>query len=260
MCRHFGLAAEPSSLWTHDLDAAYRQFPVKDGSVAYTILFTPSGATLWCHTALCFGAAASVWALNRCADSLQYLARKILWAPVHHFVDDFGAVESTTCAMSGFQSFQLLFGNLGLKMKEKKACEPKADQKLLGVIVAIEDHQVSLRVCPDRLSKLQTQIEKVLRENSLSPPEAQRLAGKLVFLQTTSFGNCGRALTHPIYARAHGLGMDMDHEKLNYPLRSALITLQKLLVDMKPRVVPFQHASFKVVLYTDAFFAVGDRS
>ena len=260
MCRHFGLAAEPSSLWTHDLDSAYRQFPIKDRSVAYTILFTPSGATLWCHTALCFGASASVWAFNRCADCLQYLARKILWAPVHHFVDDFGAVENNNYAMSGFQSFQLLFGKLGLKMKEKKACEPKANQKLLGVIVAIEDHQVSLRVCPDRLCKLQTQIDGVLRENRLSPQEAQRLAGKLVFLQTTSFGNCGRALTQPVYARAHGLGMDMDHEKLNYPLRSALMTLQKLLVGMKPRVVPFQPPCFKVVLYTDAFFAVGDRS
>lgn len=118
----------------------------------YTILFTPAGAILWCHTALCFGASASVWAFNRCADVLQFLARKLLWTPVHHFVDDFAAIEDDLWADSGFQNFQSLFDNLGLRMKEKKACAPKRHQKLLGVIFSIQQHQVSLQVCPDRLT------------------------------------------------------------------------------------------------------------
>ena len=240
LCKHFGRNNVPSELWTHDLDAAYRQFPVQDRSVAYTVLFTPAGPTLWCHGALCFGASASVWAFNRCADMIQFAARKLLLLPVHHFVDDFAAAEPTEWATSGFHSFQEFFDIVGMQMKPKKACPPKSQQKLLGVNVIIRTEEVILQVCSDRLAKLLAQIQGVLQTNTLHPMEAQRLAGKLVFLQTTTFGNLGRALTYPLYARAHGSSRDPDHEQLNTPLREALQTLLHVLKDLRPRSIPLQ--------------------
>ena len=89
--------------------------------------------------------------------------------------------------------------------------------------------------------------------------EAQKLAGKLVFLQTTTFGNVGRALTYPLYARAHGLGHDAEHVKLNHPLRDALLTLLHVLKDLRPRTIPMHLEVQPAILYTDAFFAMGDR-
>ena len=260
LCRSYGNQGVKAEIWTHDLDSAYRQFPVKDRSVAYTLLFTPSGPTLWCHGALCFGASASVWAFNRCADMLQFAARKLLLLPVHHFVDDFAAAEPSAVALSGFDSFQSLFGTIGLKMKQTKAAEPRPKQKLLGVNLVIEDHQLTLQVCPDRLQRLVTQISSVLHHNVLQPMEAQKLAGKLVFLQTTTFGSVGRALTYPLYARAQGAGRDPEHDKLNHPLRDALRTLLYVLQDLQPRVVPLQRTSPGVVPYTDAFFALGEKT
>ena len=259
LCRHFGDDGVVAELWTHDLDSAYRQFPIKDRSVGYSVLFTPAGPTLWCHSALCFGASASVWAFNRCADMIQFVARKLLLVPVHHFVDDFGAAEPPNLAMSGFASFQSLFGTIGMQMKEKKASAPQLKQKLLGVNFVITKDQLTLQVCPDRLERLQAQIHSILLNNALQPMEAQKLAGKLVFLQTTTFGNVGRALTYPLYARAHGLGHDAEHVKLNHPLRDALLTLLHVLKDLRPRTIPMHLEVQPAILYTDAFFAMGDR-
>lgn len=104
----------------------------------------------------------------------------------------------------------------------------------------ITKDQLTLQVCPDRLERLQAQIQSILLNNALQPMEAQKLAGKLVFLQTTTFGNVGRALTYPLYARAHGLGHDSEHVKLNHPLRDALLTLHHVLKDLRPRAIPLQ--------------------
>ena len=83
---------------------------------------------LWQHNALSFGASGSVWGFNRFADLLQFIARKILWIPVHHYVDDFAAAEDERLAESGFTAFADLYNGLGLKVKEKKAQPPAAHQ------------------------------------------------------------------------------------------------------------------------------------
>ena len=109
------------------------------------ILQTPQGPSLWRHNALCFGASGSVWCFNRFADLLQFLARRLLWCPVHHYVDDFASVEDVSLAASGFYSFADLFGSLGLQMKPKKALYPSSSQKLLGVIIEVNDTDVVVR-------------------------------------------------------------------------------------------------------------------
>ena len=47
-------------VWGHDHDGAYRQLPFNDPAVAYVLLITPEGPTLWNHKVLLFGFAASV--------------------------------------------------------------------------------------------------------------------------------------------------------------------------------------------------------
>ena len=49
-------------VWGHDHDGAYRQLPLEDPEIAYVLLQTPHGPTLWHHHVLLFGSAASVWA------------------------------------------------------------------------------------------------------------------------------------------------------------------------------------------------------
>ena len=55
-------------VWGHDHDGAYRQLPLDDPSIAYVLLLTPSGPTLWHHHVLLFGSAASVWAYTTVSE------------------------------------------------------------------------------------------------------------------------------------------------------------------------------------------------
>ena len=93
-------------VWGHDHDGAYRQLPLDDPSVAYVLLITPDGPTLWHHHVLLFGSAASVWAYNRFGDMLTAIARTLACIPVIHYVDDYGSIEPSHLAESGFHTFE----------------------------------------------------------------------------------------------------------------------------------------------------------
>ena len=103
-------------VWGHDHDGAYRQLPLDDPSVAYVLLITPDGPTLWHHHVLLFGSAASVWAYNR-------------FGPVLHYVDDYGSIEPSHLAESGFHTFEQLNCLLGFHMKPSKRQPPDKIQK-----------------------------------------------------------------------------------------------------------------------------------
>ena len=249
------------STWGHDLEAAYRQLPVRDRHECFTFLRVPDGLCLFRHNSLSFGAVASVWAFNRVADTLTVLARKLIWSPVLHFVDDFGATEPEEFAPSGFDSFADMVHLLGLRTKPKKAQSPSRSQKMLGVFITTGPLEASLDPCPDRLGRILATVRDCLRCNTLKPDEAQTLAGRLNFLQTTCFGRVGSALLAPLYARAHFLQTDenRDNNQLSHALRSTLTALLSLLPECPPRRIPFFQDSPITVLYTDAFFRMGDK-
>ena len=258
LSRYWAKHCGSSMTWAHDLDAAYRQIPVEDPQMAYVALTTPMGPTLWRHNALCFGATASVWSFNRLADVLTYLGRCLLASPIMHFVDDFGGCEPESIAQSTFTTFSKMTAMLGLKMKAKKANPPAENLKMLGVFISCNGAEVILRPCPQRLSKILESIQQALDQNRLGPDQAQRLCGKLVFLQTTSFGKVGQAALHSLYSRA--AEASNQHGALTYAIRASLMTLHRLLQDMKPRHLPIHSDHCSGVIYTDAFFSPGDTN
>lgn len=258
LCRWEASQGHQPQLWTHDLAAAYRQLPVRETEKAWTILQTPDGPVLFKHHALSFGASGSVWGFNRFADLMQYLSRKLLWVPTHHYVDDFASAEHAPLAQSGFESFGGLFNSLGLKVKEKKAQPPSTVQKLLGVFFDISKDTITLKPCPDRMDRLLKMIRGILASNTLQIDDAQKLCGKLNFLQTTSFGQVGRALLLPLYSRAHSQDLN-GQQLLNGPITSSLKMLLHLLPDMPTRVLPMQTDHPCTSIYTDAFFQLGDQ-
>ncbi|CAE7487597.1 rlmN1, partial [Symbiodinium sp. CCMP2592] len=188
-------------VWCQDLWAAYRQFPVARPADSFTLLATPSGPTLWAHAVLPFGAASSVWCFNRCVDALGFLARTLLFLLIIHFVDDIGGPDTAEGATPGFAAFSELCEILGMRLKPSKAQPPDIRHKLLGVILEILQHGIRLSPAPDRLSKVIATIQRALDSDTLEPEVAQRLAGKLNFLQTTLFGQVGSAALRPLYSR-----------------------------------------------------------
>ena len=247
------------TVWGQDLDAAYRQVPVLPDAMAFTLLVTPWGPTLWRHTACPFGAAASVWSFNRFADCLMVLARRLLLIPACHFVDDFMSVDPMPLAHSSCETFKALFQQLGLHMKPSKEQRPDHSQKILGVQVSITAHQVQLTACESRRGKAVQMIRAALQSNSMSPESAQRCAGKLAFLATTFFGCSGKAALQPLYSRGHGIGAVSD-DRMTVGLRHSLNLLLFMLENANPRVIPLGLASSTTaVIYTDAFFRPGEQ-
>ena len=250
---------EDSAVWCQDLSAAYRQFAVDQPSDCYSILCCPQGPLLLRHRALCFGASSSVWSFNRAADGVTYLARRMAQVPTGHYVDDFTACEPTRTITSGYTAFETIFKSLGLRMKPRKAQPPALSQKVLGVQMLMEPEQVTLSPHPERLQKIRAQIADHLRLDSMTPDQAQQLAGRILFLNTTLFGQIGQPILRPLYGRAYGGSTNTD-DHLNQGLRSALRALHTWLEDSAPRVIPFGQKAPQAVLYTDAYFEMGDRS
>ncbi len=171
-------------------------------------------------------------------------------SPILHFADDFGGCEPSCSASSTYECFAQVTAHLGLKMKPKKACPPQARLKMLGVFTHCLADQVQLQLCPDRAAKLDDVIQTSFSNSELTPETAQKLAGKLMFLQTTVFGGTGKAALQVVYARsAQGCGNN-----------SALMTLHRALRQIVPRSLPVSSDIPVTVLYTDAFFSLGDRA
>ena len=249
---------EQRTTWCQDLNSAYRQWPLRTPSDAFTLLICPFGATLWRHNCLPFGAAGSVWSFNRAGDAMSFASRRLWLAPITHYVDDCSCTEAESTNQSSYEAFETTFKHLGLRMKPKKAQPPSTKQKILGVILYHGPQEVEVQPCPERARRMTIQLQTILDSNQLEPDAAHRLAGKLLFLQSSSFGQVGRATLGPIYARAANNQPD-PRNQLTHALRTALRTVIALINNTEPRRVPFNPTVHTVVLYTDAFFKQGER-
>eukprot|EP00434_Breviolum_minutum_P002108 symbB.v1.2.001863.t2/scaffold77.1/size347087/34 len=197
----------------------------------------------------------------RCFDSPSHHGvedhLKILVIPACHYVDDFASTEPNHTAQSSYEAFDSVCRALGMAMKPTKAQPPAQSQRLLGVQITHQDDGLVVSPCPRRTAKISNIVHEVLTSNQLVPEQAQQLAGKLVFLQSSLFGSVGRAALHPLYGRAANHD-GRDHVDLTHALRTALKALVQLLQTASPKRVLFDQSNNKAVVYTDAFFQQGD--
>ena len=249
------LGMEPE-IWCHDLADACRAYPVRDPAEAYILLNTLTGPTLWRHRVLPFGSPASVWHFGRLTDAMCWPVRTLLIVCILHYVDDLGGIQDSSDSASAFHSFSEFCDILGYRPKTSKAQAPGAAQKLLGVILEVTSSGVRVRADPRRDQKLTLQIEQILHEGKLEPEVAAKLAGKLGFVPSTAFGRTGSAALRPIHARAN---TPSGATELNIGLRGALVATKQILASLIPRFVPFVQPTLSAVIYTDAFFEMGER-
>ena len=151
---------------------------------------------------------------------------------VLHYVDDLGGIHELDDAESGYHQFAQFCQLLGFRLKPSKAQPPATQQKLLGVVLSIEDEGIRIAPDPGRVLKLRSQIADIssrqaLLSQSWHPPSACSCQLHiLIFLNSQSGA-----------------------------LRALLIILERLT----PRFVPFVRHHTPAVIYTDAFFQLGDR-
>ena len=239
-------------VWGHDHDGAYRQLPLQDPSLAYVLLLTPEGPTLWLHHVLLFGSAVSVWSYNRFGDMLTSLTRVLTATPVVHFVDDYGSIQPVPHATSGFQGFGHLNSTLGFHMKQSKAQPPQHEHKIQGVYIHLTETHVTIRPCPQRVHNIINIIQQALASNHLEPNEAQKLAGKCSFTTSQLFGKVGRAANRALYDHSYS-----QQHQLSKITRQGLIAMVNILQNSQPRRCPLQPTPFSpTIIYTDAFYTI----
>ena len=124
---------------------------VKHPGHCRTFLPSAGGTTLRFHFAMCFGAAASVWNLNRAADAVQMVLRALLLVLFGHYVDDFNGTEDEPVADSAHCALADFLALLGLQTKRSKAQAPTRNHMVQnGVQVGGAAHlllPVRLRLC-----------------------------------------------------------------------------------------------------------------
>ena len=247
-------------IWGHDHEGAYRQLPLRHPHQAYVLIQTKDGPELWRHNVLLFGAVASVWGYNRFGDAMCALSRVLLGIPCLHYVDDFGCVELTSAAPSGFSCFTQFNEVLGLRMKPTKAQPPAQVHKIQGVLLDTSDTPLAMTAsaAQGRVDKLARFMNSAVHNNCLSPSEAAALAGKLTFVSTTTFGRCGRSQVKPIYARQHA---HSSQSKLDTGLQAAMRDLVCIIQTVPPRRMDMSLSSRRFpVCYADAFVQGGDEA
>ena len=246
---------EPPLVWGHDHDGAYRQLPLDNPSIAYVLLLTPDGPTLWHHHVLLFGSAASVWAYNRFGDMLSAVARTIACIPVVHYVDDYGSIEPTGSANSGFDTFESINSILGFHMKISKKQPPANSHRIQGVIIECDIDKITVAPCPSRVKNISEQLQQHLRTQRLTPEQARKLAGKCSFTTTQLFGRVGRAALRALYDKAFS-----NTDTINSHTHSAITALLNILQHCQPRQLPLQPQHTQhTIIYTDAFYKEGDK-
>ena len=241
----------PLQVWGHDHDGAYRQLSLQDPSLAYVLLLTPDGPTLWLHHVLLFGSAASVWSYNK-FGMLTSLTRVLTATPVVHFVDDYGSIQPMSHATSGFHGFGHLNSTLGFHMKQSKEQPPQQEHKIQGVYIHLTDSHVTIRPCPQRVHNIIHTIQQALHTNQLDPSMAQKLAGKCSFTTSQLFGKVGRAANRALYDHTY-----THQHQLSKTTRQGLIAMVNILQHSHPRRCPLQPTSFSpTIIYTDAFYTI----
>ncbi|CAE7501758.1 unnamed protein product [Symbiodinium sp. CCMP2456] len=147
---------------------------------------------------------------------------------------------------------------LGVRVKPSKEQLPNVVQKVLGVWISVGADGIEVRPDEGRINKMCAALQSCLARDSMTPEEAARLAGKLTFLQTSLFGQVGRAALHPIYSRVHG-GCDQALT-LNQGLRGAIRCLLSIMQRAQPRTIPVRCTTTRTsVLYVDAFVRLGEQ-
>ena len=182
---------------TYDLKSAYKQFAIHpdDRAVLRLAVNQPGhdSPVLFGVNALPFGAVGSVSAFLRVSLSIWYIGLKGLGLFWTAFYDDFSVVSRDELVNSAAHSCEMLFKLLGVSFAEtgKKATQFDRVFRMLGLVVDMSDlhsGSVSISHTDERRRELIERIDEVLKSNSLTRKEAERLKGRMVFFEGYTFG------------------------------------------------------------------------
>ena len=235
-----------------DMRRAHRQMPVRPGGrrAVVTCQWCPERgmpvySVIYAH---CFGASAAVQNYNIVAEAIVYIPRH-LGIPVSHFFDDFWVIERESTIRSAEKVLQKLFEQLGLVLEQGKTQfsndgEDANQIILLGGMFNLDEFLLDV---PEekRLARVE-ETRRVIATNRLSPAEAGKLRGKILFLVPLLYGMSNRRELSALAYRQYEHNVRKENA-LSERLVEALNKLLKALEKAKAREIPFENQGEKQV-------------
>ena len=148
--------------------------------------------------ALPFGAVGSVAGFLRISHSLWFIGTVGLGLCWTAFYDDFSVLTRDELLHSTASACELLFRLLGVDYADsgKKDVPFSRCFKMLGLVVNTEDAwkgSVTITHTEERRLELTEAMQAILHTDTLSPKNAERLRGRMVFFQGYTFGRVANA-------------------------------------------------------------------
>ena len=205
---------------SYDLKSAYKQLAIASGSLsfAYVAVYNPAKARpeVFQLLAAPFGATRSVFSFLRLSNALWYIGVKALSIVWSCFFDDYVVFSRDEHVINTEQTVTLLFKLLGWKFAEEgdKAEAFSREFGALGIRINLEDTDKSLVKFTNtekRSSELVNTISELLAKGSMTTLEAQKLRGRMQFMDGQLFGRLGKlcmreVTTHAFDAKTSRLG------------------------------------------------------
>ncbi|KAF4656931.1 hypothetical protein FOL47_008665 [Perkinsus chesapeaki] len=252
-------------LWKSDHASAYRQVPCSPESYKLSVILIKEPVSGLCkaffHTGQPFGAASSVINYCRVSQALSHLGRVIFGIPLLNYLDDYYSLESAVSAQSAYDSWLWLHNRLGWVLKEAKCVPPRRDLSILGIVISVNDEELSLSVPADKRQSILAQLQLVIKNGTLHHSEGQKLIGKLTFICSAFESSAVRPYLRELL---NYINHRYRFDSLELPLEvsDAISEISNMLSSGKShRKLPLLHSICsdfnKAILYTDASGSAG---
>ena len=205
--------------------------------------------------AMMFGATSSVFAFNRVAKALQFLAGRLLRIIAAQFYDDFPCYEPSLTSRTARLGFEALLSALGWKWATgEKAPDFGNSFSELGVVFNLSElcsqGELTISNKPSRISNIVELVDSCVEKDWLPHYVASELAGKLQFSGGQFLGDFTKAAMKKIRDRACS--------KIGNPtltrepgLLRALDFVKRFLVTAPPRTISCKDVSDEIIIYSD---------
>lgn len=248
-----------------DMSSAFRNVPVLPEHRRHQVvaawdceLDKPAWLIMRGHT---FGASASMLNFNRLSTLLVRILRVICHIPTAHYIDDFWTIERKGIAKSGLKTKLSLFQILGFPTDHDGATKTQDSNDgivvLLGVEFSLNGKQATVRIPEVKKKVLDVKIQAVLDENILTPAQAGKLRGSLLWASSYLFGNIGRSSLHALITRQYTDSKNFS--VVGTEIEKSLKELRNIINAQKERPIPEkQLEGSHVTIFTDGM-SEGDK-
>ena len=168
------------------------------------------------------------------------------YIPASRYVDDLFLIDYSECADEARAIMLEVVNLLGFTLEEAKTPPPSFTQDILGVKVEITDSELLLTPEPRKVALWIQMINVALDKSSLGLADAMKLAGRLNFAASATWGQVARSRLRRLYG--HIVNGNTDFGR---PLASDLTWWLSRLERLEPQRLAL-FIDDPVVIYTDA--------